>query len=108
VYFSHVVGGLKIVFRDQQAAYGTETQKARVIVALQDVVWLRLGFNSLHWRGKKLTLKEVEHSLCEYSKFIKVKAKKHVFVGSDDKLDTYLFKEASRPCESETIVKSEE
>lgn len=43
--------------------------QARILTALQDPIFETLGLQFPYWKGKRLTLKEIEHALCEYSKY---------------------------------------
>ncbi len=49
-------------------------QLARTLTALQDNALQILGLKFPYFDGKRLALKEIEHTLCEYNKYIDSKA----------------------------------
>lgn len=58
--------GLQKIFPEPT---GRELRLAQELVKHQSIVYEALGLSFPYWEGKALTLKEVEHALCEYSKF---------------------------------------
>ncbi|GAX22796.1 hypothetical protein FisN_24Lh077 [Fistulifera solaris] len=67
--------GLKLVFRTSKNSLevlkGVEKhlQLARILTALQENAFQILGLEFPYFGGKRLALKEIEHTLCEYSKY---------------------------------------
>jgi hypothetical protein len=66
----HVADGLRIIIPKTKSD-GQESQlaQAQALVKHHALVYQALGITFPYWEGKPLTLKEVEHGLCEYSKF---------------------------------------
>ena len=63
--------GLDIMLGDSRIkGYLEETEK---LVACQDKAFEQLGVYFPPWQGQKLSTKEIEHALCEYSKFDTIK-----------------------------------
>ena len=48
--------------------------QAMSLVQYQDVFYQSLGLDFPYWNGSALTIKEIEHALCEYSKFKRIQA----------------------------------
>jgi hypothetical protein len=63
--------GLQQIIIPRTKSDGRELQltQAQALVNNQSLVYQALGITFPYWEGKLLTLKEVEHALCEYSKF---------------------------------------
>jgi hypothetical protein len=49
-------------------------EEAHNLVGCQDLAFQELGMEFPFWQGQKLTIKEIEHALCEYSKYDSLKA----------------------------------
>jgi hypothetical protein len=66
----HVPDGLRIIIPVTKSdGRVLQLVQARALVKHQYLVYQALGITFPYWEGKPLTLKEVEHALCEYSKF---------------------------------------
>ena len=62
--------GLDLIFLKSKLS--TPLQSAKKLVNLQSSVYRSLGIEFPYWDGRTLSLKEVEHSLCEYSKYRRI------------------------------------
>lgn len=65
---------------------------ARVLTALQDEAFLILGLAFPYFDGKRLAMKEIEHTLCEYAKYKCSRGMKkyHSGVSLDADVDCFL------------------
>ena len=50
--------------------------EAQKLVSIQDEAFSHLGLEFPYWHGRKLTIKEIEHALCEYNRYVSLKTKK--------------------------------
>ena len=66
-------GGLAFMF-GSRSQFESKLDQAISLVQYQDVFYQRLGLDFPYWNGGALTIKEIEHALCEYSKFKRIQA----------------------------------
>lgn len=59
--------GLNLIF-GKASSNDDYLEMANGVVQLSDAVYQSLGLTFPKWNGKDLTLKEIEHALCEYQK----------------------------------------
>jgi len=61
--------GLKIIFPNSNTS---ELELAQQLAEKHDQVYKKLGIEFPYWRGRPLTIKEIEHALCEFAKFCSI------------------------------------
>jgi len=64
--------GLACIF--DPSNFESELDQAISLVQYQDIFYERLEVDFPYWNGRALTIKEIEHALCEYSKFKRIQA----------------------------------
>ena len=62
-------GGIRIIFRDGNCQNYTDLDLAALLHKIQDDVFRALGLNFPRFHGAALTLKNIEHPLCEFKKY---------------------------------------
>jgi len=72
LYFATYVEGLEIIFPNSQQV--DCYSQAKTLVLCQKYIFKSLNVKSPKWNGNHLlSLKEMEHGLCDYSKYVRIK-----------------------------------
>ena len=70
-YHCIVLAGIKLIFGSIKRKQ-SELDLARILQSIQGDVYKDLGIEFPQWNGMSLSLKNIEHALCEYSKYSKI------------------------------------
>jgi hypothetical protein len=65
--------GLQLIFSNKQ----DQLKKVQLLAKLQDKMFSQLGLEFPYYGGKRLTLKNIEHALCEFHKYVAIQHSKH-------------------------------